>query len=211
MTVKELVKRYPSIKPVEDDILKACGVLISSFFLKNKLLICGNGGSAADCEHISGELLKGFLKRRPLNKELRNALRKKFRKDGNYLASNLQEGFPAIPLVSFSSLLTAFSNDVNPSLAFAQLVNVLGKKGDVLLCISTSGKSRNIIYAAQMAKAKHLTTIALTGRGGGQLKAICDVVIDIPGNSTHAIQELHLPVYHAICTEIERQLIKRSR
>jgi D-sedoheptulose 7-phosphate isomerase len=208
MAVNTLIKKYPVLKPLEADILKACGILISSFSLKHKLLLCGNGGSAADCEHISGELLKSFQKKRSVNKRLRNTLRKKFKKEGNYLASNLQEGFPAIPLPSFSSLLTAFSNDVSPDLAFAQLVHALGNKGDVLLCISTTGNSKNILFAAQVAKTKRLTTIALTGMGGGKLKGLSDVTIDVPGNTTPSVQEYHVPVYHAICTEVERHLVK---
>ncbi len=208
MNVKELFLKYPELKPTEKEIKSTITTIVRSFKQGKKLLLCGNGGSAADCEHISGEFLKGFMSKRPIPVAQKKILEKRFGKDGRFIAEHLQQGFPAIPMVSFSALNTAFANDVAPTLSFAQMVNALGIKGDVFLGLSTSGNSENVIYAAMNAKARGLTVIGLTGRTGGALKNYCDIVIRVPGDNAPDTQEYHLPVYHAICIEVEKILIK---
>lgn len=160
------------------------------------LLLCGNCGSAADCEHISGELLKGFLLKRPLTDKEKNRLPAE-------IADKLQGGIKAIPLTSLTALGTAFANDVDADLVYAQLVSVFGGENDVFLGISTSGNAKNVCAAAKVAKAKGMKTLSLTGIGGGRLGSICDLAIKVPENETYKIQELHLPVYHAVCAEVE--------
>jgi len=210
MRVKELFLRHPGLKSQAKEILAACRVVEKAFRAGNKLLLCGNGGSASDCEHISGEFLKSFMKKRPLDKKYTAALKKQFGAEGRFIAENLEKGYPAIPLVSFPAVLTAYANDRVPVLCFAQLVNALGRPGDVLLGLSTSGNSANVNYACMAAKAKGITVIGLMGRDGGKMKKLCDTAIVIPGRDTPAIQELHLPVYHVLCEEVEARLEKRK-
>jgi phosphoheptose isomerase len=207
MPIQALIRKYPELKPSRQDIEKGCKVIIRAFSKGRRLLLCGNGGSAADCEHISGEFLKGFMSKRPLPAAAKKELTRRFGKEGRFLAGHLQVGFAALPLVNFSSLLTAFANDVAPRLCFAQMVNAVGVRGDVFLGISTSGNAENVIYAAMTAKARGLLTVALTGADGGRLKNYCDIVIRTPGTNAPTVQEYHLPVYHAMCMEIERRLI----
>ncbi len=192
-----LKERYAQLNICAEDIERAVLLIEEMYKSDNKLLLCGNGGSAADCEHISGELLKGFLLKREVteNIEVEESVK-----------SNLQKGVPAIPLTSLSSSLTAFANDVEPSLCFAQLCFALGKKDDVLFGISTSGNSKNVVEAVKVAKAIGIKTVGLTGSKGGKLKELCDVCICVPENETFKIQELHLPVYHAICAQVEEDL-----
>jgi D-sedoheptulose 7-phosphate isomerase len=180
--------------------------MVRAFSSGKKLLLCGNGGSAADCEHISGEFLKGFMSKRPLPPAAKRDLARRYGREGRFIGNHLQRGFAALPLVSFSSLLTAFANDVAPQLCFAQMVNALGLRGDIFLGLSTSGHAANVIYAAMTAKSRGLVTIALTGKDGGRLKNHCDIVIRTPGTNAPTAQEYHLPVYHAICMEVERRL-----
>ena len=171
----------------------------------NKVMVCGNGGSAADSEHISGELLKGFLLKRPVPQVLRKKLTERF-EGGDFSGDNLQMGVKCIPLVSLTSASTAFLNDCNPQLVFAQLVNALGISGDVLIAISTSGNSKNVVYAAKVAKVLGVKVVALTGAKGGALKQIADLTLNVPSDVTHLIQEYHLPVYHLICMCVESEL-----
>ena len=171
-------------------------VLLNCFKAGNKLLLCGNGGSCADCEHIAGELVKSFSRERPLDPELADKL-------GQELASNLHGSLPAIPLPSFTAFHTAFANDDHPEYAFAQQVIGLGKPGDVLLAISTSGNSGNVLHAINTAKATELKVIGLTGADGGKLAPLCDVAIKVPAQEVARVQELHLPVYHALCQALE--------
>ncbi|MFH0921642.1 MAG: SIS domain-containing protein [Fibrobacterota bacterium] len=206
MRVKELFQRHPELKSQEKQILSACAAIEKAFRKGKKLLLCGNGGSAADCDHISGEFLKSFMKKRPLDKKFAAALKKKFGAEGRFMAQNLEKGYPAIPLVVFPAVLTAYANDRVPALCFAQLVNALGQPGDVLLGLSTSGNSTNVNYACMAAKAKGLTVLGLMGRDGGKMKKLCDTAIVIQGRDTPAVQELHLPVYHALCEEVEARL-----
>ena len=199
--VLDTIKRYPILEGCKDDILAAVDAISKMHQNGKKLLLCGNGGSAADCEHISGEFLKGFLKKRPYEKGELDL-------DDDIL-SKLQKGIPAIPLTSLSASLSAFNNDVDPDLNYAQLVQALGSAGDVFLGISTSGNAKNVSLAAKCAKAKGLITIGLTGEKGGLLKDICDICIKVPETETYKIQELHLPVYHAICAQVEENFFER--
>ena len=189
--IDTLISRYPVLAPLRESIVQAVKMIEDMHFSGGKLLLCGNGGSAADCEHISGELLKGFLLPRPQHIS-------GFEK--------LQVGIAAIPLPSLSALISAFSNDVAPELVYAQLTNVLAAENDVLFCISTSGNSKNVVLAAHLAKIKNIKTIALTGRDGGELKQLCTACICVPETETFKVQELHLPVYHAICAQCEEDI-----
>ncbi len=196
--LEQLLKRRPELTACESEIQTAVEKMTASFRNGGKLLLCGNGGSAADAEHWSGELLKGFEKSRRLSTEARARL-------PQVLADNLQEGLPVIPLTSFVSLQTAFANDVDPQLSFAQLVWSLGIAKDVLVGISTSGNAANVCHAVEAAKAKGLTTIGLTGADGGKLRKLVDLCICAPGTRTCLIQEHHLPIYHTICLMLEEE------
>lgn len=193
--IEFLIKNNPVLNNIKIDIENAAKAIIYSFSNAGKLLLCGNGGSAADCEHISGELMKGFL----LNRELSDEDKLKF---GDF-ADKLQYGLPCIPLTSFSSLTTAVSNDTSAEMIFAQSVMSLGKAEDILLTLSTSGNSKNIVFAAKTAKAIGAKVISITGANDSLLSDISDITIKIPETETYKIQELTLPVYHAICADIE--------
>ena len=195
--IENAIKRYPVLSQCKKEMITAAERIIDMNRNGGKLLLCGNGGSASDCEHISGEMLKGFIVSR------NNAVAKLPLLDKN-IAYKLQGGIPSIPLPSLSALVTAFSNDVDPSLIYAQLTYVLGKPGDIFFGISTSGNAENVHCAAKTAKAMGLFTIALTGKDGGRLAEICDCAVKVPEIETYKVQELHLPVYHAICAECER-------
>ena len=202
--LNELLKRYPCLESTREDIIKAENALITCFKNGNKLLICGNGGSCADCEHIVGELMKGFLSKRPLSEEQKAEMKANCPEIEEKYLSLLQGAVPAIALPSFTALNTAFCNDVEPELVFAQCLMGLGKKDDILLCISTSGNSKNVVAAAFTAKALGLKTIGLTGKTGGRLKEICDICVCVPETETFKVQELHLPVYHYLCARVEK-------
>lgn len=174
--------------------------MINAYKNGNKILVCGNGGSAADSEHISGELMKGFLLKRELNETDKEIY-------GEY-ADFLQYGLPCIPLTSFSALSTAIINDNSPEMMFAQEVFVLGNKNDVLIALSTSGNSKNVVAAAEIAKRKGLKVVSVTGCNDSKLSAISDITIKIPEKETYRIQELTLPVYHALCADIENEFYK---
>ena len=181
----------------------ALKLLIASYDTGGSLLICGNGGSAADCEHIVGELMKGFCLPRSLSAYDRDRLTAICGDDAARLGEKLQYGLPALSLVSHSSLITAIANDLDGDLIFAQQIWAMGKANDVLLAISTSGNSENILLAAKTARAKNMVVIGLTGAGGGKLAPLCDVLIDVPSNDVASIQEMHLPIYHEICRQLE--------
>ncbi len=205
----ELFERYPKLKSTEAEIEKAVQLIIECYSKKGKLLLCGNGGSSSDCEHISGELMKGFLKRRPLSEEKKKEMQKRCSHLESEALDLLQAGLPAIALPSLTSLLTAFSNDVSPELNLAQAVLSLGQEGDILIAISTSGNAENVVSAAKIAKGIDMKVIALTGRDGGKLKNLSDIVIRVDESETYKIQELHLPVYHYICSEVENNFFER--
>ena len=187
-----------------DSVRAACEAWISCFSGGGKLLTCGNGGSASDALHIVGELMKDFARPRPLSEKDREAIRGAS-EHADYICESLQSALPAIALVGSAALESAYANDRAPDLAFAQQVFGYGKPGDVLLAISTSGNSKNVIYAAEVAHARGMKAVALTGESGGKLKAICDVTINVPEKETYRVQELHLPVYHALCLAVENE------
>ena len=199
----ELISRYPVLAPMKADIRTAYETLKECYERGGKLLIAGNGGSAADSDHIVGELMKGFVKRRPVSAELAEALKQADPERGAELAKKLQGGLPAIALTNHAALSSAFANDVDGMLSYAQQVNGYGKAGDVFLGISTSGNAENVMYAAVTAKAKGMKVIGLTGKTGGKLAKIADVAIIVPEQETYKIQELHLPIYHALCLMLE--------
>ncbi len=204
--LNELLERYPALKCIENDISSAADMLIEGFRGGNKLLLCGNGGSCADCEHIVGELMKGFLSLRPLTDIQKKQMKENCPDINDVYLSKLQRAVPAISLPSFTALNTAFCNDVDPELVFAQSLMGLGNQNDMLICISTSGNSANDVAAAKTAKALGLKTIGLTGKSGGKLKEICDVCLCVPETETFKVQELHLPVYHYLCAKVEKEI-----
>ena len=196
---KELYERYPQLKGCEGEISKAFDLLLPCYRNGGKVLTCGNGGSAADAEHIVGELLKKFRKHRDIDSSVAEKLPPE-------LVAKLEGALPAVSLVSMSGILTAFANDVAWETAFAQQVYGLGKPGDVLIALSTSGNSENCINAALVAKAKGLKVISMTGADGGKLDDLADAAIKVPEVETYKVQELHLPIYHALCAAIEEGL-----
>lgn len=205
VSIDELIERYPALECEKDHIVEAYKIIASSYENKGKLLIAGNGGSAADAEHIVGELMKSFVEPRKLSDEFGEKLKSIDREMGEELAEKLQGALPAIALVDHVALSTAYLNDVDPLLGFAQQINGYGVAGDVFLAISTSGNSKNILYACTIAKAKGLKVVGLTGRNGGRLKEMSDVAIVVPEEETYKIQELHLPVYHWLCLALEER------
>jgi len=201
--INDLVNRYPALAAVRDDIELVYKHLVECYENGGKVLIVGNGGSAADSEHIVGELMKGFVKNRPVSAEMYEALVAVDPVRGEALAKNLQGGLPAIALTAHTSLNTAFANDRDPVMIYAQQVNGYGKPGDVFLGISTSGNAENVMYAAVTAKAKGMKVLALTGKDGGKLAKVADTSIIVPVQETYKIQELHLPIYHVLCLMLE--------
>lgn len=201
--LKLLLERYPVLSCAEADIAAAYECMRASYEAGGKLLIAGNGGSAADAGHIVGELMKGFVKKRPLSAAEKEALKAADPLMGSELSEKLQEGLPTISLTEHAALTTAYGNDADPLLCFSQQLWNYGRPGDVFLAISTSGNSRNLLYAAAAARAKGLKIIALSGRDGGKIRAMADVSIVVPAQETYQIQELHLPVYHCLCLMLE--------
>lgn len=206
--LNELLKRYPALTEIKDDIEKAAKELIACYENGGKVLLCGNGGSSADCEHIAGELMKGFLKKRPVSDEKRTQMKANAPYLEDEILSKLQCGLPAVSLPSMTALNSAFCNDVDPELIYAQPLMALGNKNDILIAISTSGNSKNVYAAVKVAKALGLRVIGLTGASGGKLKGIADVCICAPEEETFKIQELHLPVYHYLCAETETRFFE---
>ena len=201
--MKELLERYPTLASVSGELEKAKNAIINCYENGGKILICGNGGSSADSDHIVGELMKGFLKKRPLSIEKKAEMKAKFPDVDEDILNKLQGALPAVSLSSFAALNTAFSNDVDPELIFAQALLGLGRSGDALIALSTSGNSRNAYAAAKLAKSLGITLISLTGMGGGKLGAISDICIAVAEKETYKVQELHLPVYHWLCAKVE--------
>lgn len=201
--VELLISRYPVLECCEDSIIRAYFMLEESYAAGHKLLVAGNGGSAADSEHIVGELMKGFKLARKLDEAISQKLINESEELGKTLAENLQGALPAIALDGHPALSTAYMNDCEPLLCFAQQVNGYGAEGDVFLGISTSGNSKNILYAAVTAHAKGMKVIGLTGAKDSKLDVLSDVCIKVPQTETYMIQELHLPVYHCLCLMLE--------
>ena len=197
-----VISRYPALEGCKNDIVGAADIIIECYNAGRKLLICGNGGSAADSLHIVGELMKAFVLPRRLSGDIVARLNE-CGENAQYLTENLQGALPAISLVNEVSLSTAYANDMAADLGFAQQVYGLGQQDDVFIGISTSGNSKNVIYASEVAKAKGMRVIGLTGETGGKQKDVSDITIKVPENETYKIQELHLPVYHALCLAVE--------
>lgn len=194
--LNDLIKRYPALNEISCDIKKALDLMLECYKNNGKILLCGNGGSAADCEHIVGELMKGFMSKRKLTDD----------KIPMELRENLQGSLPAISLPSQSAIISAFANDVDPDFVYAQLTYGYAKENDLLIGISTSGNSKNIVNAVKLAKAMGVKTMALTGKNESELSKLCDVTIKAPETETFKVQEYHLPIYHYLCAEIENQL-----
>ena len=201
--MKELLTRYPALSACGADIEALIATLSAGFKAGGKLLLCGNGGSASDCEHIAGELLKSFVLPRRPEATLAAALADD--EEGGYILSHLQQGLPTISLPSQIGVSTAFVNDVAADTVYAQLVYAYGTPNDVLWCLSTSGNSRNAVLAAKVAKARGMKVVALTGAKDSKLSAIADVTVKVPETETFKVQELHLPVYHTVCLTLERE------
>lgn len=200
----DLTERHPSLDGCRDDIARALEIIMECYERGGKLLLCGNGGSAADCEHIVGELLKDFLIKRPLPAKMRADMRKRCPDISDETLDMLQLGLPAVSLPSIVGFNTAFCNDRNAELVYAQGVMSLGKAGDVLVAISTSGNAKNVLRAAEVARGLGLSLIGLTGIGGGALSPLCDVCVRVPESETYRIQELHIAVYHYLCAMAEK-------
>lgn len=208
--IEVLVKRYPALEVVKNEIIAAYQIIEKSYKNSGKLLVAGNGGSAADAEHIVGELMKGFKLPRKTQVDFAEKLVEENKELGTVLAENLQGALPAIALDGHPALSTAYMNDCEPLLCFAQQVNGYGKEGDVFLAISTSGNSKNILYAATTAHAKGMKVIGLTGAKSSKLEQMSDVCIKVPQTETYMIQELHLPVYHCLCLMLEDEFFGRT-
>jgi D-sedoheptulose 7-phosphate isomerase len=201
--VDQLCERYPSLTTVKPAIEEACNQLIACYENGGKILVCGNGGSCSDSDHIVGELMKSFELKRPLSTEIKQKLASIDPERGSYLASHLQQGLPAISLTAHTALITAIANDIDGEVIFAQQVIGYGRPGDILLGISSSGNSKNVLDACLVAKAMNLKVIGLTGETGGKMKDLCDILVNVPGRRTFMVQELHLPVYHLLCLAVE--------
>ena len=206
MNIQILTDRYPELAVCAEEIVKAYEIMLNCYRSGGKMLFCGNGGSAADSEHIVGELMKGFLLKRPPLQADRDAFAALFPEDADYFAANLQRGIPAISLVSQSAVQTAFNNDVAADMVFAQQVYGYAAKGDLVMGITTSGNSKNVVNAMKVAKAMGLATVGLTGAKESKLSALCDVTIRVPKTETYQVQELHLPVYHWLCAALEDEI-----
>jgi phosphoheptose isomerase len=201
----DLIERYPDLESALGSIEAAYDLLSTTYHNGGKLLICGNGGSASDSDHIVGELMKAFERKRPVADDLRQRLQTQNPQIGAYLADHLQGALPAISLSGHAALMTAISNDVAGDMIYAQQVLGYGRKGDTLIGISTSGNSANVLHALHVAKALDLNTIGLTGRTGGAMRDLCDVTICAPYDRTSAVQERHLPIYHALSVMLEQE------
>lgn len=206
--LRRFIERIPELSFCQDSIWQVFLAMVKTYEKNGKILLAGNGGSAADADHIVGELMKGFMIKRELKEENNMVLPWVSKEESEKILSQLQYGLKAINLTAHTALNTAFANDVNPDLIFAQQVFTLGEPGDIYMGISTSGNSKNVFYGGAVAKAKGLICIGLTGEDGGLLKEHFDVVINVPSNSTPIIQEYHLPIYHELCKWVEEYFFK---
>lgn len=206
--VNDMISRYPDLENCKKNIREACKAVINCYSNHGKVLLCGNGGSCSDADHMVGELMKSFEKKRPIDKNLKESLKSVSGERGAFIADSLQNALPAISLNAHSALHSAISNDMDAHLVYAQQVAGYGQKNDVLIALSTSGNSQNIVDAAITAKAKGLTVIGLTGQTGGRMKPYCDIAICVPSLSTPEVQEYHLPIYHTICRVVENRFFQ---
>ena len=202
--LENLIKRYPKLEACRLTLEESLAAMIKSVENDGTLFFCGNGGSASDSEHIVGELLKDFMIKRPLELADKAFLKNEFGEDGEYLSKYMQQGIKSIALTGHPSFTSAIANDVHADLCFAQQLHTLGRKGDVLTAISTSGNSKNVLHAARIARLKNIKVIALSGKNGGKLADLADLSIIVPEESVPFIQELHLPIYHWLCIELEK-------
>ena len=204
--IEDFFKRNEELVCCREDILRSIDLLLDTIMAKDgTIFVCGNGGSAADSQHIAGELLKSFVLKRRVSATLEKTLIKDWSREGEEIANNLQEGIKCIPLDSFTSFQTAFSNDCDNDFVFAQLLSVLSRKGDSLISISTSGNSRNCLLASKLAKSLGLNVISLTGESGGKIKEVADVSIKTPSSICWQIQEFHIRIYHLLCLVLESE------
>jgi len=202
---EKLFMEFPELETCRDDMEKAFRMIKLCYENGGKVMVCGNGGSAADSEHIVGELMKGFLLKRKISCRDIESIKAVYPDDADYLSENLQGALPAISLVSQMSLVTALINDLGMDMMYAQQVYGYAQKGDVLIGLSTSGNAVNVINAIKIAKAFGVQSVGMTGMRSGILKDLCDVVIKVPSDNTYKVQEYHLPVYHAICAALETE------
>jgi len=198
-----LLNRYPQLVGSKEDIKEAYLLLEDTYAHDRQVLACGNGGSASDAAHIVGELMKSFVRKRSIGNMPEKLRETAEAGEAEYLIANLQGALPAISLMGEPALISAYANDVQPDLIYAQQVLGYGHAGDSLIAMSTSGNSANVIHAVQVAKTMGMHTVGLTGRSGGRLKELCDVCVCVPETETFQIQELHLPVYHTLCLMLE--------
>ena len=206
-----LISRYPALASCKAQIEEACAMLIDTYEKDGKVLACGNGGSASDAAHIVGELRKSFTRHRDIG-DVRSKLYDTLpEEDASFISENLEGALAAVSLLGETALVSAYANDVSPEMIYAQQVLGLGRKGDSLIGVTTSGNSKNVVRAVQTAKALGIRTIGLTGESGGLLKDLCDVCICVPEKETYQVQELHLPVYHAICLIVEEHFFPEPR
>ena len=203
-----LTQRYPVLEGVRWQIADSFEIICTCYENGGKLIVGGNGGSCADGEHIVGELMKGFVLPRTLDKAMADALKRVDPVLGQELSGSLQQGLPAVALSSHPALNTAFANDMNGDMAYAQQLSVLGNAGDVFLGITTSGNAKNVAYAAVAAKAKGMKVVSLTGKTGGKMNDLADVNMVMPAQETYQVQELHLPVYHCLCLMLEEHFFR---
>lgn len=206
--VNAFFERHPDLVCIRNEILRAADLWTYVLGNGGKILLCGNGGSCADCDHIAGELLKGFLLKRPLAQDFQNQLAS-FGEYGEEIGRKLQHGLPAISLCAHGAPISAFANDVDPELVYAQQVYAYGQPGDILLGISTSGNAKNVTAAMMVAKAKGLHTMALAGRDGGKIGQLAEVAVIAPEQETYLIQEYHLAIYHLLCAMVEYELFEQ--
>ena len=203
---KSLYERFPELCDAEKDIEKVVSMMLETYRSGGKILLCGNGGSCADCDHIVGELMKSFMYERKPDAEMAEKLKAQFGDEAEKVTSCLQTGIPAISLPSQTALMTAYLNDVAPEYVYAQLVYGYAKENDFLLALSTSGNSGNVVNAAKVAKAIGIKTAAITGQKESELSKLCDVCVRVPETETYKVQELTLPVYHHLCASVEKTL-----
>ena len=202
----ELFERYPALAPLENDILTAENMMLDTYYAGGKILACGNGGSCSDANHIVGELMKGFLLKRPMTTDIRAKFENALGEEAEDFAKKLQRGIPAIALDAASALFTAYANDVDADYVYAQLVFGYAKENDMLIGISTSGNSKNVVNAMKAAKALGIKTLGLTGARESKLSSIADCTIRVPETETFKVQEYHLPVYHYLCAAVEEKI-----
>ncbi len=206
-----LIEKHPELSGLRENIGRAAAMIIKTFTAGGKLLICGNGGSSSDSDHFVGELMKSFEIKRPLDKSFKERLAEVSGSRGEFLAEKLEHGLPAISLSAHTSICTAICNDIDPALVFAQQVIGYGTEKDLIIGISTSGNSRNVIDACITARAMNIKVIGISGKTGGAMKEFCDILINVPEEMTAAVQELQLPVYHTLCRIVEDHFYRETK